>query len=213
MFARVANWVAIAAAAIVLLLLALLNVVLMFAVWAISSWTLAVGIWRRKRRALFRVGLLFLFLAGLSEVLASAFDVNQPLRGLADVLSLGLPIAAMFMADGPRTRGCHRVHGASEQARMDKRRPFSGNFSMQPTRKSPGSKRLFLSKDCDKLLTGLPELYCPRVQPPFRGQFFLKEGYARGKKSGPGCGDPGAVVGADLLPVSSRNNQTSPAFE
>jgi len=124
MFARVANWVAIAAAAIALLLLALLNVVLMFAVWAISSRALAVGIWRRKRRALFRVGLLFLFLAGLSEVLASAFDVNQPLRGLADVLSLGLPIAAMFMADGPRTRGCHRVHRTSEQARMDKRRLF-----------------------------------------------------------------------------------------
>jgi Protein of unknown function (DUF998) len=120
-FARIALWVAIAAAAITLILLALLHVLspefdpswrmiseyaegkfswvlsLMFAVWAISSWALLVGIWRQEQRALFRAGLLFLFLAGLSEVLASAFDVNQPLHGLADMLSLGLPIAAMLI--------------------------------------------------------------------------------------------------------------------
>lgn len=120
--AKTANWIAITGTAAALLLLALLHALspefdpswrmiseyangrfgwvlsLMFAVWALSSWALLVGIWRQGKSALFRVGLLFIFLAGLSEVLAAIFDINQPLHGLADVLGLlGLPLAAIFV--------------------------------------------------------------------------------------------------------------------
>jgi len=88
MAARAANWVAIAAASIALLLLALLHVVspefdpswrmiseyangkhgwilsLMFAFWGISQLALLLGIWGRQGKARFRIGLIFLFLSG-----------------------------------------------------------------------------------------------------------------------------------------------------
>src|SRR5271169_3378910 len=86
--ARVANWMAIAASAGALVLLALLHVVrpefdptwrmiseyangrhswilsLVFAFWGISQWALLLGIWRQERKAIFKAGLLFLFIAG-----------------------------------------------------------------------------------------------------------------------------------------------------
>lgn len=121
-FARVANWTAIAAAAAALLLLALLHMVspefdpswrmiseyangrhgwilsLMFACWGISQWALLVGVWRQVQKAIFKVGLLFLFLAGARAAMASVFDVNHPLHDLASTFGvLGLPIAAMLL--------------------------------------------------------------------------------------------------------------------
>jgi hypothetical membrane protein len=122
MAARAANWVAIAAASIALLLLALLHVVspefdpswrmiseyangkhgwilsLMFAFWGISQLALLLGIWRQQGKARFTIGLVFLFLSGASTAMASVFDVNHPLHDLASTFGiLGLPVAAMLI--------------------------------------------------------------------------------------------------------------------
>lgn len=120
--ARVANWTAIAAAAGALVFLALLHVLspefdpswrqiseyangkygwilsLMFAFGGISQWALLIGVWRQERKAIFKAGLILLFIAGAGEAMAAVFDINSPLHDLAGVLGiLGLPIAAMFV--------------------------------------------------------------------------------------------------------------------
>ncbi|HEY9084869.1 MAG TPA: DUF998 domain-containing protein [Candidatus Tyrphobacter sp.] len=70
----------------------------MFATWAFSSWVLAFALWPVARSAAGRVGLWFLVAAGLGEALAAAFDINQPLHGLAGLLGAGgLPVAAMLI--------------------------------------------------------------------------------------------------------------------
>jgi hypothetical membrane protein len=122
MAARAANWVAIAAALIALLLLALLHVVspefdpswrmiseyangkhgwilsLMFAFWGVSQLALLLGIWRQQGKARFTIGLIFLFLSGAGTVMASVFDVNNPLHDLVSYFGiLGLPVAAMLI--------------------------------------------------------------------------------------------------------------------
>ena len=119
--ARVANWIAIGAAAGALVLLALLHVVspefdpswrmiseyangrygsilsLMFACWGTSEWALLVGIWGQKRKAIFKVGLVFLFVAGAGTAMATLFDINHPLHDVAGYLGIfGLPVAAML---------------------------------------------------------------------------------------------------------------------
>jgi hypothetical protein len=45
------------------------------------------------------VGLWLLLVAGFGQALAAAFDINQPIHGLADLLgACGLPLAAMFIS-------------------------------------------------------------------------------------------------------------------
>jgi hypothetical protein len=72
---------------------------LMFAAWAISSWALAVAIWPLARTGAGRLGIFFLVAAGLGEAMASVFDINHPLHGLAGALGIiGLPVAAMSIS-------------------------------------------------------------------------------------------------------------------
>jgi Protein of unknown function (DUF998) len=71
----------------------------MFAAWAVSSWTLAYALWPIVRSNLGRVGLWFLVTAGVGELLAAAFDINQPVHGLAGLLGAGgLPVGAMLIS-------------------------------------------------------------------------------------------------------------------
>ncbi len=115
--------VAIAAAGAVLLLLASLHVLspefdpswrvvseyangrygwvlsLMFACWVISSWALAVTVWSQVKGIGGKIGLGFLVAAGVGGAMASVFDINHPLHGLAGMIGvLSLPIAAMLIS-------------------------------------------------------------------------------------------------------------------
>jgi hypothetical protein len=118
---RVAAYTAIALSVAVLVLLAALHVLspefdpswrvvseyangrygwvlsLLFACWSVSSWSLAYSLKPLRSSRTGRVGLWILVIAGLGQAIASAFDVNQPLHGLADLLGAGgLPVAAML---------------------------------------------------------------------------------------------------------------------
>jgi len=118
-----AAWVTITASAVVLLLLAALHVLspefdpslravseyakgrygwvlsLMFAFWALSSWSLAVTVWPSVKTIRGRIGAGFLIAAGAGEAMASVFDINHPLHGLAGMIGvLSLPIAAMLIS-------------------------------------------------------------------------------------------------------------------
>jgi hypothetical protein len=113
----------IAAAAAVLLLLASLHVLspelepswrviseyangqygwvlsLMFVAWAVSSWALAFTIRSQLKTGGGKLGLGFLVAAGVGEAMASVFDINHHLHGVAGMLGvLGLPVAAMFIS-------------------------------------------------------------------------------------------------------------------
>lgn len=115
--------VAIAAAAATVLLLAALHVLspefdpswrmvseyanghygwvlsLMFASWALSSWALAVTLRPQVQTRLGRIGLAFLITAGVGEAMASVFDINHPLHGLAGIIGIpSLPIAAVLIS-------------------------------------------------------------------------------------------------------------------
>lgn len=72
---------------------------LMFVFWAISSWALAFTIWSQVKTTAGKVGLGFLVAAGVGEAMASIFDINHSLHGLAAFIGiLGLPIAAMLIS-------------------------------------------------------------------------------------------------------------------
>jgi hypothetical membrane protein len=71
---------------------------LMFVAWAISSWALAAAIWSHVRTRAGRIGLVFLIAAGVGEAMASVFDVNQPLHGLASLGMPSLAVAAMLIS-------------------------------------------------------------------------------------------------------------------
>ncbi len=72
---------------------------LMFASWAVSSWALAFAIWSQVRTRAGKIGLVFLIAAGIGEAMASVFDINHPLHGLAGMIGIGsLPVAAMLIS-------------------------------------------------------------------------------------------------------------------
>jgi len=72
---------------------------LMFAAWAISSWALAIAIWSQVATRAGKIGLFFLIAAGVGEAMASVFDINHALHGLAGMIGIGsLPIAAMLIS-------------------------------------------------------------------------------------------------------------------
>ena len=71
---------------------------LMFAAWAVSSWALALAIKPLLSTRAGQFGTWVLVVAGVGEAIASAFDINQPLHGLADLLgAVGFPVAAMLV--------------------------------------------------------------------------------------------------------------------
>jgi hypothetical protein len=117
---RPAALIAMAAAALTVLLLATLHVLspefdpsrrvvseyangrydwvlsLMFASWAISSWSLAVALWSQLKGIGGKVAVSFLVAAGVGEGMASFCDINHPWHNLAGMIGvLSLPIAAM----------------------------------------------------------------------------------------------------------------------
>ena len=72
---------------------------LMFISWAVSSWALAFAIWSQVGTRAGKIGLVFLISAGIGEAMASVFDINHPLHGLAAMIGIGsLPIAAMLIS-------------------------------------------------------------------------------------------------------------------
>ncbi len=73
---------------------------LMFFSWGISSWALAFGIWWQVRTTAGKLGLAFLFVAGVGEAMASIFDINHDvMHNVAGILGvLGLPIAAILIS-------------------------------------------------------------------------------------------------------------------
>jgi hypothetical protein len=73
---------------------------LMFLVWGISSWALAVALWSQVKTRTGKIGLWFLVIAGLGEGMASVFDVTHDLgHGIAGVLGVGgFPIAALLLS-------------------------------------------------------------------------------------------------------------------
>jgi len=72
---------------------------LMFVVWAVSSWALAYAIRSQLGTTAGKVGLVLLVVAGLGGGMASIFDINHPLHGLASLFGvLGLPTAAMLIS-------------------------------------------------------------------------------------------------------------------
>lgn len=71
---------------------------LMFASWALSSWALAVTLWPQVKTIDGKIALGFLIAAGVGEAMASVFDINHPLHGLAGMIGVpSLPIAAMLI--------------------------------------------------------------------------------------------------------------------
>jgi Protein of unknown function (DUF998) len=117
---RPAALMAMAAAALTVLLLATLHVLspefdpsrrvvseyangrydwvlsLMFASWAISSWSLAVALWSQLKGIGGKVAVSFLVAAGVGEGMASFCDINHPWHNLAGMIGvLSLPMAAM----------------------------------------------------------------------------------------------------------------------
>jgi len=72
---------------------------LMFAAWAVSSWALAFAIWSQVSTTAGKIGLAFLIAAGIGEAMASVFDIEHPLHGLAGIVGIGsLPIAALLIS-------------------------------------------------------------------------------------------------------------------
>ena len=72
---------------------------LMFVSWAVSSWALALTIWSQIKTTAGKVGLGLLIAAGVGEAMASVFDINHSLHGLAALIGIGsLPIAAMLIS-------------------------------------------------------------------------------------------------------------------
>jgi Protein of unknown function (DUF998) len=121
---RPASWLAIAAAAVTLLLLASLHVLspefdpawrmvseyalghyglmlsLLFLAWGISSWALAVALWPQVPTRAGKVAVWLLVVAGLGEALASVFDITHDVgHAIAGLLGMGgFPIAAVLLS-------------------------------------------------------------------------------------------------------------------
>lgn len=71
---------------------------LMFATWGISSWALAIALWRQLQGIAGKIALGFLMVAGFGQAMAAVCDINHPLHYLAGGLGvLGLPIAALLI--------------------------------------------------------------------------------------------------------------------
>jgi hypothetical protein len=73
---------------------------LMFAFWALGSWSLVFAIQPQLRTTGGKIGLWLLAIAGLGEAMAAVFDIRYDvMHNVAGVLGiLGLPIAAMLIS-------------------------------------------------------------------------------------------------------------------
>jgi hypothetical protein len=72
---------------------------ILFAIWAVSSWALALALWPQARAIAGKIGLAFLVLAGVGEAMAAFFDVQHPLHGVAAMIGVpSLPLAALLIS-------------------------------------------------------------------------------------------------------------------
>lgn len=86
---------------------------LMFLLWGVSSWALAISIRSQVATNAGKLGLLFLVIAGIGEALASVFDVSHPVgHGIAGLLGvIGFPIAALLLSVALRRNETWRETG------------------------------------------------------------------------------------------------------
>jgi hypothetical protein len=72
---------------------------LMFITWAIGAWALFFAIRSQMKTIGGKIGLGFLIAAGIGEAMASVFDVNHPLHGVAAMIGIpSLSIAAILIS-------------------------------------------------------------------------------------------------------------------
>jgi hypothetical protein len=77
-----------------------------FITWAVASWALAVALWPLRTTWLGRVGLLFLVLAGVGQMMGGLFDLNHPLHGVAFAIGVpSLTLAAILVTLALRRGG------------------------------------------------------------------------------------------------------------
>jgi hypothetical protein len=78
----------------------------MFATWGLGSFALAMALGPVTHGWLGRIGLLFLVLAGIGEMMAAFFDINHRLHGPAAMIGVpSLPIAAVLLTIALRRSG------------------------------------------------------------------------------------------------------------
>lgn len=71
---------------------------MMFAGWGLGSLALAMALGPSQAGWLGRVGVAFLVLAGIGEMMAAVFDINHRLHGLAAMIGIpSLPVAAVLI--------------------------------------------------------------------------------------------------------------------
>ncbi|HEX2900645.1 MAG TPA: DUF998 domain-containing protein, partial [Bacteroidia bacterium] len=69
-----------------------------FLLWGISSMLLAVVLWEAAGSTLSKVGVVFLFISGIGEIMGGLFDIKHKLHGASFLLGVpSLPIAAMLL--------------------------------------------------------------------------------------------------------------------
>ncbi|HET7714417.1 MAG TPA: DUF998 domain-containing protein [Bauldia sp.] len=71
---------------------------LVFIGWAVSSFALVVALWPLSASLLGKIGLIFLFLAGVGQIMGALFDINHRLHGPAAMVGIpSLCIAAVLL--------------------------------------------------------------------------------------------------------------------
>ena len=79
---------------------------LMFIGWAVSSFALIAALWPLSTATLGKVGLVFLALAGVGQVMGALFDINHKLHGPAAMIGIpSLCIAAVLITIALSRRG------------------------------------------------------------------------------------------------------------
>lgn len=69
-----------------------------FLLWGLSSICLSILLWDVVTSPLARVGILFLFISGIGEIMGGLFDVKHKHHGLAFLLGVpALPVAALIL--------------------------------------------------------------------------------------------------------------------
>ena len=69
-----------------------------FLQWGLSSVCLSILLWDVVTSPLAKVGILFLFISGIGEIMGGLFDVNHKHHGLAFLLGVpALPVAALLL--------------------------------------------------------------------------------------------------------------------
>lgn len=72
-----------------------------FLLWGLSSICLSILLWDAVTSPLAKVGIVFLFISGIGEIMGGLFDVKHKHHGLAFLLGVpALPVAALMLGYG-----------------------------------------------------------------------------------------------------------------